>query len=136
MEEKHRGITDSSIETTLLEIDNEKNKQEETASENKCDICDFKINSKQVLKIHKTKKHTNKPQKCPLYNLQSETYDKSFIHGSIFNYGTMRPNNHFNPRSPAMSQNNFPRGQMFKPRIPHLFPSRFPPCFPRGQMFM
>ena len=60
MEEKHRDITDNSIETTLLEIDNEKNKQEETPSENKCYICYFKTNSKQGLKIHKTKKHTNK----------------------------------------------------------------------------
>ena len=76
MKENHEEKPDNTVETTIIEIDNEKNKQEKTPSENKCDVSDFKTDSKQGLKIHKTKKHTNKPRKCPLCNLQSETYEQ------------------------------------------------------------
>ena len=108
----------------------------------KCNECEFVTENKSDLDTHaalkhelqkvKTKKHINKPWKCPICNLQCETYEQSVIHSSICNYGTLRQSNQLNPRSPTILSPHFPTGQMFHPRSPHFSPPRFP----RGQMFL
>ena len=81
----------------------------EFVTQNKGDL-DTHIASKHELEKVKTKKHHKKPWKCPICNLQCETYEQSVIHSSICNYGTLRQSNQLNPSSPTILSPHFPRG--------------------------
>ena len=107
-------------ETDVKEKSSEVEKDKEEL--NTCNLCDFKTNSKQGLKSHKTKKHKEITSHCGFCNLDFTSNREFHVHMSSFHSGMSPISTHnFPPR--------FPRTPISFPRYSNGF---CPPNNPMG----
>ena len=102
-------VTTENVEDEKDVNENSSEVEKEKEELNTCNLCDFKTNSKQGLKSHKTKKHKEIIGHCGFCNLDFKSNREFHVHMSSFHSGISPISNHnFPPRFPR-SPNSFPK---------------------------